>query len=476
MPKARHRARTTATRSSLAIAIMAAGKGTRMKSQHPKVLHAAGGRALLEHVIAAAEQLAPAHDVYAIIGHDAGRVREAVAHTGVNFILQAEQRGTGHALMVAELRLKPYRDVLVLSGDVPLIRPDTLRRLLDFHRARKADMTILTAEPPDPASYGRILRRGKELVAAIVEQKSLRPAERHIREINSGIYLFGVKSLFANIRKLTTNNPHGEYYLTDMASLLVKGKKKVVALSAGDHSEVLGVNTRADLASLDARLRDGKAAALMASGVTMVRPETSLIDADAVIGADTIIQPSVQVLGKTRIGRDCRIGSFSVIRDCQIADGAEVRPGCVLTESTVHKGAVLGPYAHLRPGSEIGEGAHVGNFVETKKARLGKGSKANHLSYLGDAVVGAGVNVGAGTITCNYDGVQKHATIIEDGAFIGSDSTLVAPVRVGRGAYVGAGSCITDDVPADALALGRSRQVNKEGWARQRRASSKKKL
>jgi bifunctional UDP-N-acetylglucosamine pyrophosphorylase/glucosamine-1-phosphate N-acetyltransferase len=212
----------------------------------------------------------------------------------------------------------------------------------------------------------------------------------------------------------------------------------------------------------------------MAAGVTMVRPETSLIDADAVIGADTILQPSVQVLGKTRIGRDCRIGSFSVIRDCQIADGVEVRPGCVLTESTVHKGAVLGPYAHLRPGSEIGEGAHVGNFVETKKARLGKGSKASHLTYLGDAEIGAGVNVGAGTITCNYDGVQKHATVIEDGAFIGSDSTLVAPVRVGRGAYVGAGSCITDDVPADALALGRGRQVNKEGWASKRRESQKR--
>jgi bifunctional UDP-N-acetylglucosamine pyrophosphorylase/glucosamine-1-phosphate N-acetyltransferase len=465
----RVRARPAAAPRILAVAILAAGKGTRLKSRHPKVLHQVAGKALLEHVIAAAKGVARARDIYVIIGHEAERVREAVARTGVRFVLQTRQRGTGHALQVAQEALAPYRHLLVLSGDVPLIRPETLERLLAFHREQKAAMTILTAEVEDPTGYGRVLRRRGDEVAAIVEQKSLRPEQAGIREINSGIYVFATKPLYAHLGKLTTENAHREYYLTDIAALLRGAKEKVVALKSETPEEILGINTRAELASLDARLRRAKCEELMAAGVTLVRPETCLIDGQVRVGRDTVIEPFVQILGKSRVGADCRIRSYSVISDTQIGDRVLVRPGCIVDGSRVGAGAVLGPYSHLRPGSEIGEGAHIGNFVETKMTQVGKGSKANHLSYLGDARIGEGVNIGAGTITCNYDGRQKHPTTIEDGAFIGSDATLIAPVRIGKRAYVGAGSSITDDVPADALALARGRQVNKAGWARKRR-------
>jgi len=462
----------------LAVAILAAGQGTRLKSKHPKVLHQIAGRPLLEYVIEAARSVVPATDVYVIIGHEAERVRAAVESSGVQFVRQQPQRGTGHALMAAREALERYDHVLVLSGDVPLIRPETIARVRDFHLARRAAMTILTAEPSDPTGYGRVVRRGRsDAVQAIVEQKALTPKQRNLREINSGIYGFATRPLLAHIGRLTTDNAHHELYLTDMAALLAKAKETVVALQAEDSGEVLGVNTRAELARLDALLRQRKCAQLMAAGVTVYRPETCTLDAAVTVGADTVLEPFVQLLGATRVGSDCRIRSYSVISDSEIGDGVEVRPGSVIEGSRLEAGAVIGPYAHLRPGSEIGEGAHVGNFVETKKARLGKGSKANHLTYLGDAEIGAGVNVGAGTITCNYDGVAKHKTVIEDGAFIGSDTTLVAPVKVGRGSYIGAGSTITDDVPADALAIARTRQVVKEGWAarkRQERSGTRK--
>lgn len=459
-----------------AIAIMAAGKGTRLRSKYPKVLHRIGGKPLLEYVIAAAKQVAAPQDIYAIIGHEAEMVREAVGHTGVQCVLQREQRGTGHAMMAAREALAKYRHVLVLSGDVPLIRPETVRRVRDFHLAQKAAMTILTAAPADPTGYGRVIRKSKrgDEVAAIVEQKALTKSQLNAREINSGIYAFAVQALYANIGKLGTGNVHHEYYLTDMAAGLAQAKQRVVALAAEDAAEVLGANTLAELAQLDAQLRAAKAAALMAAGVTIYRPETCVIDAAVEIEADTVIEPYVQLHGKTRIGADCRIRSFSVIKDSELAGEVTVRNGCVLDQARVERGAVIGPYAHLRPGTEVGAQARVGNFVETKKARLGKGAKANHLTYLGDAVIGAGVNVGAGTITCNYDGVNKHETVIEEGAFIGSDTTLVAPVRIGKDAYVGAGSCITEDVPADALAIGRSRQIVKPGWARERRRGREK--
>jgi bifunctional UDP-N-acetylglucosamine pyrophosphorylase/glucosamine-1-phosphate N-acetyltransferase len=467
---------STETEPTVAIAIMAAGKGTRLKSRHPKVLHQVGGKPMLAYVVAAALRVAPAADVYAIVGHEAERVRDAVSGMGITFVVQEPQRGTGHALMVARDALTKYDHVIVLSGDAPLIWWQTIDKLRDFHLAQKAAMTVLTAEVPDPQGYGRIVRRrtGSVEVRAIVEENKLTPAERELREINSGIYVFAVKPLYRYIDRLGTDNPHKEYYLTDMAALLVKASERVVATTASDPHEVLGSNTRAELAALDARLRAWKCADLMQQGVTIYYPHTCVIDMEVEIGADTVIEPYVQLLGRTRVGADCRVQSHSVISDCELGDGVWIKPGCVLETSRIRSRAQLGPYTHLRQGCDIGEEVHMGNFVEAKKAKLGRGSKANHLTYLGDAVLGQNVNVGAGTITCNFDGERKHQTVIEDGAFIGSDSTLVAPVRIGKDAYVAAGSSITEDVPAEALGIARGRQTNKEGWVRQRAKVAKK--
>jgi bifunctional UDP-N-acetylglucosamine pyrophosphorylase/glucosamine-1-phosphate N-acetyltransferase len=454
---------------------MAAGQGTRLKSKYPKVLHEVGGRALLSHVIAAAREVVPAGDIFAIIGHEADRVRQAIAPSGVGFVLQERQRGTGHALMVARPALASYETILVLSGDAPLIRAATIQRLLDFHSSKKAAMTLLTAELANPAGYGRVLRSAarKDDVKAIVEEKSATPAQRKVHEINSGFYAFDAQALFGNIDTLGTDNPHGEYYLTDMAAILGKANRRVVAVEVEDPYEVLGANTRGELVEIDQRMRASKCRQLMADGVTIFFPHTCVIDQEVEIAADTVIEPFVQILGRTRIGAESRIRSYSVIRNSQIGDGVLVRNGCILEDSTVGARATLGPYSHLRPGSEIGEAAHVGNFVETKKMRLGKGSKANHLTYLGDAEVGEGVNIGAGTITCNYDGENKHKTVIEDRVFVGSDTTLVAPVTIKQGAYIAAGSCITRDVPAESLALGRAQQVVKEGWVQRKRANAR---
>jgi bifunctional UDP-N-acetylglucosamine pyrophosphorylase/glucosamine-1-phosphate N-acetyltransferase len=469
-----------------AIAIMAAGKGTRLKSKRPKVLHEIGGRALLLHVIAAAKTVVPASHIYCIIGHESERVKAAVAATGVQFVLQPEQRGTGHAMQMLkadfELSGAPLPEhLLVLSGDVPLIRPETIAAVRDVHLHEHAAMTILTAVPADPTGYGRVLRAtadGPE-VTAIVEQKSLRPdqlsASQKLNEINSGIYCFETQALFTKLDSLSTNNAHGEFYLTDIAAMLVAEGKRVVAVKADSVDEVLGANTIAEMMHLDAAMRLATAKRLMAAGVTIFRPETCVIDSEVTVGPDTVIEPCVQLLGTTTIGTESRIRSYSVIQNSAIGNNVIVRNGCILDTAEVADNAILGPYAHLRPESRIGDGAHVGNFVETKKLTLGKGSKANHLNYLGDAVIGAGVNIGAGAITCNYDGVHKHQTTIGDGVFIGSDSTLVAPVTIAAGAYVAAGSSITEDVPEGALALGRSRQVTKPGWVAARKAAAEAK-
>lgn len=455
----------------MAVVILAAGKGTRLKSKYPKVLHEAGGKTLLAHVIKTALKIIPAKDVYAIIGYEAERVREAVSGSGIHFILQKEQLGTGHAIMAAREALARYDTVVVLSGDAPLITAETITNLRDFHTAQKAAMTVLTAVLPDPWGYGRVLRKrgSKTEIASIVEQKSATPIQQKIREINSGFYAFAVKPLFSHIDELTTRNAHHEFYLTDMAAILSKAKQRVVALEAANPAEILGVNTRAELAEIDRHLRMDKCQQLMADGVTIYLPETCVIDAEVEVGADTVIEPCVRLLGSTRVGSDVRIASYSVIHSCDIGDGALIQTGCVLEHSQIGVRASMGPYSHLRPGCEICEGAHVGNFVEMKKTRLGKGSKANHLTYLGDAEVGENVNVGAGTITCNYDGARKYKTVIEDGVFVGSDSILVAPIRIGKGAYVAAASCLTEDVPPGALAIGRARQTTKEDWVKQRK-------
>jgi bifunctional UDP-N-acetylglucosamine pyrophosphorylase/glucosamine-1-phosphate N-acetyltransferase len=460
----------------IAVAIMAAGKGTRLKSQIPKVLHEVGGESLLAHVIRAAVRVVPAEDIFAIVGHEAERVRAATQRTGIRFVLQNEQRGTGHALIMARAALAGYDHVIVLSGDAPLITAETILTLRDFHLQKEAAMTLLSAELENPTGYGRVLRKspGSAKVKAIVEERAASASQKKIREINAGFYVFSVKDLYRNIGELATDNPNAEYYLTDMARVLGKARKPVVVWETANPSEVLGGNTRAELADIDEQMRHAKCRQLMGDGVTIFYPATCVIDTDVEVAADTVIEPYVQLLGNTQIGSGCRIRSYSVVRDSKIGNGVTVRPGCVMEGAKVAAGALIGPYSHLRPGSDIGEDAHVGNFVETKKIKLGKGSKANHLTYLGDSDIGTGVNIGAGTITCNYDGVNKHVTVIADGAFIGSDSTLVAPLKIGKGAYVGAGSCITDDVPEDALAIGRSRQIVKENWARLRRQAEKK--
>ena len=465
---------------ALGIVIMAAGKGTRLKSSRPKVLHTVGGKLLLQHVIDAALTVVPASAIQVVIGHQAETVRAAVAHTGVRFVLQAEQLGTGHALQCVKQSFlaentAPPENLIVLSGDVPLIRPETIDRLWQTHTRESAAMTILTAVPGNPHGYGRVLRTapGSAQVRSIVEQKALTPEQLahpdQLREINSGIYAFRTDSLFRSLDALTNANSAAEFYLTDVAALLTSAGDRVVAVAADSVDEVLGANTIAEMMHLDAALRRATADRLMASGVSIFRPDTVVIDSTVQIGPDTVVEPFVQLLGRTRVGSHCRIRSYSTLENSTVGDGVLIRNGCVLDSAEVAASAVLGPYAHLRPQSRIGEGAHVGNFVETKKTTLGAGSKANHLSYLGDAEIGSGVNIGAGVITCNYDGVNKHVTRIGDRSFIGSDSTLVAPLTIEQGSYVAAASCITEDVPSGALALGRSRQVTKPGWAERRK-------
>jgi bifunctional UDP-N-acetylglucosamine pyrophosphorylase/glucosamine-1-phosphate N-acetyltransferase len=474
---------------SFAIAIMAAGKGTRLKSKRPKVLHSIGGKPLLRHVIDAALKVVPAHDIYVIVGHQADQVRAAVASTGVHFVEQKDQRGTGHAIQAAAPAVTGYDHLLVLSGDVPLLRTETILKLRDFHLAERAAMTILTATPADPHGYGRVKRRSKcsdevesvligtsesesecAEVEFIVEQKSLTGDQHGLREINTGIYAFATRPLFAHIAELQANNAHGELYLTDMAGLLVKAREHVLALRTDRAEEVLGANTLPEMMDLDRTLRRATTARLMAAGVTIFQPETVIIDAGVQVGPDTVLEPFTQLLGTTVVGEACLVRSYSVLENTTVADRVTIRQGCILEDSTIGTGAILGPYAHLRPETVVDEDAHVGNFVELKKTRMGKGSKAGHLAYLGDAVLGSNVNIGAGTIVCNYDGVTKHQTVIGNDAFIGSDSVLVAPVTIGNGAYVAAASCVTEPVPENALAVGRARQVNKEGWATRRRA------
>ncbi len=451
------------------IVVLAAGKGTRMKSAVPKVLHRAGDLPLIEHVLRKARVLEPS-SMIVVLGHEAAQVRQMLGkQTGLSFALQDPQLGTGHALLQAEPLLAGKRGtVVLLSGDVPLLREETLRALVRTHLDAKAAATVVTAEVDRPGGYGRIVREGGR-IAAIVEHKDASPAERAIREINSGIYAFDLAPLFGALREIGAANAQGEYYLPDLVRIYRGRGLTVETLAVADAREILGVNSRKELADVAVILRTNRNEELMAAGVTIVDPATAYIGPDVTIGPDTIIHPGVYLEGHTHIGSRCEINSGVRIIDSEVADDVVINNFCVITQSRIQRGARLGPFAHVRPDSTICEESHVGNFVELKKTTLGRGSKANHLAYLGDATIGERVNVGAGTITCNYDGVKKNPTIIEDHAFIGSDTQLIAPVRVGKGAYVAAGSSITDDVPAGSLAIARGKQVNKEGWVARRK-------
>ena len=455
--------------SDTSIVILAAGKGTRLKSELAKVLHRAGGRPLLETVIRACRPMKAAQTLV-VVGHQAGEVGALAQSLGAQTVLQNPQRGTGHAMQVTRRAIRRSAKLaIVLPGDAPLLRTETLAALLDAHRRGEAAATILSAELADPGAYGRIVRDAEGRVLAIVESGALTPEQRAIREINSAIYCFTLEKLWPCLAALRPDNAHRELYLTDAIAMLRARNERVLAQIAEDANEVLGCNTRADLAGADRVLRGRKAAALMSAGVTVYYPETVLIDPDVTAGPDTVIEAGVQLLGTTRIGAGCWIRTGCVLHNMRIDDGAIVGPHTNGIDSRIGAGAHVGPFARLRPGADIRAHAHVGNFVEIKKSVIHEGAKAQHLSYLGDATIGAGTNIGAGTITCNYDGVAKHETKIGKGVFIGSDTALVAPVRVGDGAYVAAGSVITDNVPADALAIARGRQTNKPGWAKARR-------
>lgn len=460
--------------SDTVFVILAAGKGTRMRSNLAKVLHRAGGRPLLEHVLRSCQQLRPAQ-LLVVVGHQAQEVGALAESFGADTVLQNPQRGTGHALQIARRAMrKSAKLAIVLPGDAPLLRGETLGGLIATHRRGEAAATILSAELADPTDYGRILRDTEGRVQAIVEEKSALPEQRQIHEVNSSIYCFSLEKLWPCLSALRPDNAHHELYLTDAIALLRQRDERVLAEIAPDANEILGCNTRAQLAEIDKVFRARKARELMDAGVTIYLPETVVIDPEVTAGPDSLVEPGVQLLGKTRIGSRCTIQTGSILQDARLDDDVTVGAHCVIDTARLAERTKIGPFARLRPGSDVRAGAHVGGFVEIKKSIIREGAKVPHLTYIGDATIGSGTNIGAGTITCNYDGVAKHPTTIGRAVFIGSNSSLVAPVRVGDGAYVAAGSVITENVPSDALAIGRGRQANKPGWAKARRAEQKR--
>jgi bifunctional UDP-N-acetylglucosamine pyrophosphorylase/glucosamine-1-phosphate N-acetyltransferase len=453
------------------VVILAAGKGTRMKSLLPKVLHRVAGRTLIDRVLDTADALEPA-TVTMVVGHEAGQIRDHVSARssgGVQFAIQEPQLGTGHALLQVEPMLAGEEGtVVLLSGDVPMLRAATLRTLLETHRAANAAATVVTAVVPHPYGYGRIVR-AQGRIARIVEERDASPAQRKIAEINSGIFAFDLMPLFSTLKGLGSANAQGEYYLTDLVAAYRRKRRAVATITVERADEVRGINSRSELAEVSRMARQQKNEELMAAGVTLIDPATAYIDAGVEIGADTVVHPFVVIEGSTRIGVACEIHAGARIVNSTIGDRSTILNHSVIVESQVSEGCRVGPFAHLRPGSALADGARVGNFVELKKTTMGAGAKANHLAYLGDSTIGAAANIGAGTITCNYDGVAKHPTTVGAGAFVGSNSALVAPVVIGDGAYVAAGSTITEDVPADALGIGRARQELKPEWAKKRR-------
>ncbi len=444
--------------------VLAAGKGKRMRSALPKVAHPVGGRPMLWHVLQAARS-AGIREIVVVLGHGRDALRETVARFGAKVAVQEVQRGTGDAARIGLSEVsRGAREVVVLCGDAPMIRPSTVRSLLAAKRNRKAAASVLTGILSDPSGYGRILRNPGGEVSRIVEERDGGPEIRKVREVNSGAYAFDRAFLARTLPRLSDVNIQREYYLTDLVVQALQEGRIVVPVPARDPDEVRGINSRKELAEATEILRRRKIEALLAAGVTLPAPDRVHVDPEVTVGTDSVIEPGSVLLGSTRIGRGVRIQAGCVVEDCRVEDGAHLKPYCVLTASRVRKGAVLGPFAHLRPEADIGEDARIGNFVEVKKSRIGRGSKANHLAYIGDCTIGRKANIGAGTITCNYDGLAKHRTVIGDGVFVGSDTQFVAPVTIGKGALIGAGATITKDVPPFALALSRAEQKVIEGW------------
>ncbi|MCU1316542.1 MAG: UDP-N-acetylglucosamine pyrophosphorylase / glucosamine-phosphate N-acetyltransferase [Candidatus Acidoferrum typicum] len=454
--------------NDLAIVILAAGKGTRLKSSLAKVLHRAGGRTLVEQIVRSCEPL-KARETVVVVGYQAEQVAAMVEPLAALTVLQQPQNGTGHAMQIAKRALGRAKFAVVLPGDAPLVRTDTLKALVAAHHSGNAAATVLSAVLADPSGYGRVVRKSETAVSAIVEESQLTDEQREINEINSAIYCFTLEKLWPALAQVKPNNKHRELYLTDAIAVLNAKGETVLAQVAADSREVLGCNTRGDLAEVDRVFRERKRNALMDDGVTIQLPETVLIDPEVTAGEDTIIEPGVQLLGKTKIGARCTIRTGSVLTDAILGDDVTVEPHCVVAQSRLDDHVIIGPFARLRPDNHLKAGARIGNFVELKKSTIGEGTKAMHLSYLGDAKIGTKSNIGAGTITCNYDGFHKYPTSIGNKVFIGSDTALVAPVRIGDGAYIAAGSTITENVPSDGLGIARGRQANKPGWAAKKR-------
>ena len=457
----------------LTVVILAAGEGKRMRSRQPKILHPLCGRALVAYPLRAAQALA---DRFVVVAPpDTPALREALAPE-IRIVEQRERLGTGHAVLQAQPACGEGT-ILVLPADMPLISAETLERLIAHHRATRAVATMLTAIVDKPQGYGRVLRQGGR-VKGVVEDRDATDDEKKVAEINTSVYCFESSPLWSTLAEVKPDNDQGEYYLTDVIGILKRRGARVEGVPVSDSREALGVNDRRQLADAAAVQRARILDRLMESGVTVLDPATTYVEDMVVIGADTVIYPHVVIEGASTIGGDCVVGAGCHLTRATLGDGVQLRPYCVLADCVVEDAAILGPFCHLRPETHVGAGAHIGNFVELKKTRLGKGSKANHLAYLGDATVGAGVNVGAGVITCNYDGLNKHATTIGDDAFVGTNASLVAPITIGAKAYIGAGSTVTKDVPPGALVVERSPAVVKDGWGDRRaaeRAAKKKK-
>jgi bifunctional UDP-N-acetylglucosamine pyrophosphorylase/glucosamine-1-phosphate N-acetyltransferase len=449
------------------VAVLAAGKGTRMKGSQPKALHRVAGRPMIDYVLDSAATLHP-HTTTIVVGHRAEMLKAALAgRSGLNFVLQEPQLGTAHALLATEPALMSRTGTLVLlSGDVPLLSSQTLQALVGHHCSTGAVATVITAVVDNPSGYGRIIRSGGD-ISHIVEQRDAN--ELQVREINSGIYAFELDGLFDAIRSIATENAQHEYYLPDLVAIYRRKGLVVETVKVSSPDEIQGINSRAELAAVSLVVRQQKNAELMANGVTLDDPATTYVDVDVPVGVDTVLHPGVSLERGTIVGSGCEIHSGVRIVNSRIGDRVTVYNHSVISDSVVEAGAAVGPFAHLRNHATVGPKAKVGNFVELKKTQLGAGSKSMHLAYLGDAVIGAGVNIGAGTITCNYDGTRKQTTTIEDGAFIGSDSQLIAPVTIGEGAYVGTGTTIRENVPAGALAVSAGKQRNIEGWVEERK-------
>jgi len=459
--------------AQLGIILLAAGQGTRMKSALPKVLHPLAGKALFLHGLATARRLNP-ELVAIVIGHGANAVREAYAGTDVTWVIQEKQLGTGHAVLCAAPTFKDFDgDIVILSGDVPLIQEKTLREMVKHHRDRGAAATLLTAIFDEPKGYGRIVRNERGAIIAIVEEKDATEAQRKVREVNAGVYVASAPFLFAALNGVNNDNQQSEYYLPDIVAIGLGQGKKVETVQVSDGREVLGINSREELAFMEKNLRQSINKKWMSAGVTFKDPNTTYIEESVTIGKDTVIGPNTQLCGKTTIGERCRIDGSAFLTDAEIGDEVYLRFSVVLSQCRIERGAIIGPFAHLRPGTSLGANVHIGNFVETKEAKVGAGTKANHLTYLGDVTIGRDSNIGAGSITCNYDGFQKYKTTIGDRVQVGSDTTLVAPIALGDDVYVATASTVRHDVPAGALVFNQRDERVREGWTEQKRSKMK---